>query len=53
MSSTQVATVNKAIGATSAVAKQCKLLVKQYLPAIVKAVQDMPLDMVRFRTLLC
>lgn len=42
----QIATVNKAIGATSAVAMQCKGLVGQYLPEIVKAVQEMPLDQV-------
>ena len=42
----QIATVNKAIGASSAVAMQCKDLVGQYLPAIIKAVQEMPLDSV-------
>jgi len=42
----EIATVNKAIGATSAIAMQCKGLVGQYLPAIIKAVQNMPLDLI-------
>jgi hypothetical protein len=42
----QVQTINQQIGATSAVAMQCKSLVNQYLPAIVKAVKEMPLDAV-------
>lgn len=40
----QVASINRAIGASSAIAMQCKSLVKQYLPQIIAAIQDMPLD---------
>eukprot|EP00197_Chlamydomonas_leiostraca_P002454 CAMPEP_0202856990 /NCGR_PEP_ID=MMETSP1391-20130828/89_1 /ASSEMBLY_ACC=CAM_ASM_000867 /TAXON_ID=1034604 /ORGANISM="Chlamydomonas leiostraca, Strain SAG 11-49" /LENGTH=535 /DNA_ID=CAMNT_0049535727 /DNA_START=13 /DNA_END=1620 /DNA_ORIENTATION=+ len=40
----EVASINKAIGASSAIAMQCKSLVKQYLPQIIQAIQDMPLD---------
>jgi len=42
----EVASINRAIGATSAVAMQCKQLVKEYLPQIIQAIQDMPLDMI-------
>jgi hypothetical protein len=43
----QVASINRAIGASSAVAMQCKQLVREYLPEIIAALQDMPLDQVR------
>lgn len=43
---TQIATINKAIGATSAIAAQCKQLVRDYLPEIIKQIQTLPLDQV-------
>jgi len=42
----QISTLNEAIGATSAIAMQCKGIVAQYLPEIIQAVQNMPLDAV-------
>ena len=42
----QVNRINQAIGASSAIAMQCKQLVKDYLPQIIQAVQDLPLDQV-------
>lgn len=38
--------INRAIGASSAIAMQCKELVKEYLPMIMQAFRDMPLDQV-------
>ena len=42
----EVHSINKAIGATSAIAMQCKQLVKDYLPQILQAIMDMPLDQI-------
>jgi hypothetical protein len=41
-----VATINKAIGAESAFTLQCKSLVADYVPAIIKALATLPLDQV-------
>ncbi len=41
--------VNHAIGATSAIAAQCRMLVKEYLPEIVAALHNLPLEQVRRR----
>ncbi|KAL6756264.1 aspartic peptidase domain-containing protein [Haematococcus lacustris] len=40
----EVSVINRAIGASSAIAMQCKAIVKEYLPEIIQAVQDLPLD---------
>lgn len=40
--------INRAIGASSAIAMQCKELVKEYLPMIMQAFRDMPLDQVGY-----
>lgn len=42
--SEEVTSINRAIGASSAIAMQCKQIVKEYLPQIIAAIQDMPLD---------
>ncbi|KXZ50438.1 hypothetical protein GPECTOR_16g612 [Gonium pectorale] len=42
----EVALINRAIGATSALSAQCRQLVRDYLPAIVAALHNMPLDQV-------
>lgn len=42
----EVATINRAIGATSAVAAQCKQLVKDYLPQIIDQLHNLPLEQV-------
>jgi len=42
----EVDSINRAIGASSALAMQCKELVKEYLPQIIQAIQDMPLDQI-------
>lgn len=42
----EVSSINAAIGATSAAAMQCKSLVHDYLPQIMKAIDDMPYDQV-------
>lgn len=44
----QVSGINRAIGASSAIAMQCKELVKEYLPMIMQAFRDMPLDQVGY-----
>jgi phytepsin len=44
--SEEVYGINKAIGASSAIAMQCKGLVKEYVPLIMQAIQDMPLDQI-------
>ncbi|GFR41721.1 hypothetical protein Agub_g2472 [Astrephomene gubernaculifera] len=42
----EVAQLNAAIGATSALSAQCRQLVRDYLPQILAALQHMPLDQV-------
>ncbi|PNH10574.1 Phytepsin [Tetrabaena socialis] len=42
----EVAALNHAIGATSALSAQCRQLVKDYLPQIVAALHNLPLDQV-------
>jgi hypothetical protein len=49
--STEVAAINKAIGAESAYSLQCKNLVQQYVPDMIKMISQMPLDQVRFSML--
>ena len=44
--SDEVKGINKAIGASSAIAMQCKQLVNDYLPQIMQAIMDLPLDQV-------
>ena len=43
----QVDAINEAIGAQSAFALQCKSMVRDYLPNLIKAIRDLPLDQVR------
>ncbi|GLI71025.1 hypothetical protein VaNZ11_016142 [Volvox africanus] len=42
----EVASINHAIGATSALSAQCRSLVKEYLPEIVAALHNLPLEQV-------
>lgn len=42
----EIDAINRALGATSAVAAQCRQLVRDYLPQIIKAIDMMPLDQV-------
>ena len=42
----QVAALNHAIGATSALSAQCRQLVRDYLPQIIAQLHDLPLDQV-------
>ncbi|EFJ46990.1 hypothetical protein VOLCADRAFT_81669 [Volvox carteri f. nagariensis] len=42
----EVAAINHAIGATSALSAQCRTLVREYLPEIVAALHNLPLDQV-------
>jgi hypothetical protein len=42
----EVAAINKAIGAESAFSMQCKTMVQQYVPQIIKMITQMPLDQV-------
>lgn len=51
--SEEIAVINHAIGATSAVAAQCRQLVRDYLPAILQSLQDIPLDQVCAAVGLC
>lgn len=44
--SVETAAINHAIGASSAISMQCKNLVKQYLPQIIQAIEDLPLDQI-------
>ena len=44
--SVETAVINKAIGASSAIAMQCKGLIDQYIPQIIQAIEDMPLDQI-------
>jgi hypothetical protein len=44
--SMEVAAINKAIGAESAFSLQCKSMVQQYVPQIIKMITQMPLDQV-------
>jgi hypothetical protein len=43
-----VAAINAALGAESAFSLQCRGFVRQYVPAIIKAVKAMPLDQAGF-----
>lgn len=51
--STEVAAINKAIGAESAYSLQCKTLVQDYVPQIIKMISQMPLDQVCTSVGLC
>ncbi|KAK9803189.1 hypothetical protein WJX72_012429 [[Myrmecia] bisecta] len=42
----EIAAINKAIGAVGIIPAQCRLLVKQYVPQIIKLVQSMPADQI-------
>ena len=42
----EIAAINYAIGATSAIAAQCKDLVREYLPQIIAQIDSLPLDQV-------
>lgn len=44
--SAETAVINKAIGASSAIAMQCKSLINEYIPQIIQAIQDLPLDQI-------
>lgn len=44
--SVETAAINKAIGASSAIAMQCKGLINQYIPQIIQAIEDLPLDQI-------
>lgn len=47
--SSEVSAINSAIGAESAFSLQCKGFVRQYVPQIIRAVKDLPIDEVRER----
>ncbi|WIA23977.1 hypothetical protein OEZ85_013609 [Tetradesmus obliquus] len=51
--STEVAAINKAIGAESAYSLQCKTLVQDYVPQIIQMISQMPLDQVCTSVGLC
>ncbi|KAK9831258.1 hypothetical protein WJX74_009666 [Apatococcus lobatus] len=40
----QVAAINRAIGAEGVIPAQCRLLVKQYVPQLIKIIQTLPAD---------
>lgn len=42
----EVAAINKAIGAESAFTLQCRSMVQDYVPQIIKIINQMPLDQV-------
>ena len=44
----EVAAINEAIGAESAFSLQCKSMVADYVPEIIRVINDMPLDQVCF-----
>lgn len=49
----QIASINKAIHAESAITLQCKSLVKDYVPQIVDMIQKLPIDQVCSKLGLC
>mmetsp|Transcript_23820 Transcript_23820/g.70689 ORF Transcript_23820/g.70689 Transcript_23820/m.70689 type:complete len:508 (-) Transcript_23820:169-1692(-) len=49
----EVELINSAIGASSAIAMQCKSLVHDYLPRIMKAIDNMPYDQICAAVGLC
>lgn len=51
--SSEVSAINSAIGAESAFSLQCKGFVRQYVPSIIKAVKDLPIDQVCTAVGLC